>query len=64
MQIPPNAIKDEESKEGAGGLETQKIQGAGKKGNKVTFVFPLRAFEAQGPKAQVKVGFKCILTKQ
>ena len=43
---PPDAIKDEGSKEGAGGLETQKVQGAGKKGNKVTFVFPLRAFGA------------------
>ena len=32
--------------EGAGRLETQKVQGVGKKGNKVTFVFPLRAFGA------------------
>ena len=43
---PPDAIKDEGSKEGVGGLETQKVQGADKKGNKVTFVFPLRAFGA------------------
>lgn len=43
---PPDAIKDEGSKEGVGGLETQKVQGVGKKGNKVTFVFPLRAFGA------------------